>query len=506
MARRSTRIHSPRTVIPFSQGKTALVEKLAHNGRTPVERRQIKLNVPTADVLIRDPRAFLRFKENDVYITRVSIAQLERLGKGNDHRATTARQVVRDLMTAFKHDQKLMEHGAPLTEMSNGEATGMMFLQSQKQSAEIPPDLVSDKDDRAIIATACALAASRNDRWQYKEVVLVTGDAHMRLAATSLKNRYPIGVENFRYDATEIKDSSYMPTGVYEVPSDFLMTHESQENWDHADHTWLVRGPLCSNWQVNDCIYTPDESFFAKVVGGNDEFVALADIEPYGNGKTTAAHIHGRNVEQKCGLSHCLDPRILLTILLGSLGTGKTLLATAAGLELIAHKKRFPREQQIDRIIYTRAMLAAGGKSLGYLPGDETEKFAPWARPLQRSIEAIKNAAESAGNGKDIPINCIEPISFEYIDGETFNHALVIIDEAQNVERDLMKQLVGRAGEGTRYVLCGNLAQIRNHYLDPSTSGLTSSVMRTVGHTRVAHVIMKKVERSELAEIAEQYF
>jgi PhoH-like ATPase len=202
-----------------------------------------------------------------------------------------------------------------------------------------------------------------------------------------------------------------------------------------------------------------------------------------------------------------VDPRILCTTLLGPQGAGKTLVPILAGLDMIRRHAEFAPEDRINQIVYIRAMVPAGGVDIGALPGDGDEKFAPWSAPLEHSLEAVDEIYSRMGGSKntksDLPKlrELCRALPVTHIDGVSFHHSFVIVDEAEYMDRDLLKQLLTRAGTGTRYALSGSLVQ-GGERVNPRTCGLRHTVMRTLKHENIAHIVLNKCERSKLASIA----
>ena len=207
--------------------------------------------------------------------------------------------------------------------------------------------------------------------------------------------------------------------------------------------------------------------------------------------------IHPRNVEQTFAMDCLLNDEILFVSLVGKAGTGKTLLALAAGLYKTLDEGRF------QRLLVSRPIFPMG-RDLGYLPGDVEQKLNPWMQPIFDNVEFLMGADKKAAGRAQELINQgmlnIEPLT--YIRGRSIPNQYLIVDEAQNLTPHEIKTIVTRAGQGTKVVLTGDAYQIDNPYVDSATSGLTYSVERFKGHRVAAHVTLSKGERSELAELA----
>ncbi len=221
----------------------------------------------------------------------------------------------------------------------------------------------------------------------------------------------------------------------------------------------------------------------------------------YRNPKHPVWGINARNREQNFALNLLMDPEIDFVTLLGQAGTGKTLLALAAGLAQTLEDKRY-RE-----IIMTRVTVSVG-EDIGFLPGTEEEKMAPWMGALMDNLEVLTKSENGGDWGRaatnDLLQNRIKIRSLNFMRGRTFLNKYLIIDEAQNLTSKQMKTLVTRAGPGTKVVCLGNVAQIDTPYLTETTSGLTYVVDRFKDWAHSGHITLKRGERSRLADFASE--
>lgn len=469
-----------------------------------------KLIVLDTSVLLHDPESLFRFKDNDVYLPRQVLAQLDRHKKGQSDNARNARQVSRTIEAIFRGSKKLLQDGASMAEASHGAASGKLFYQTEALTSNLPKNLLDDEADRQIIGVACAL---RRERKAYTEVVLVTKDVNMRYAALGFVSGN-IAAEDYLNDKVLLKDSDVLPTGYHKVSKDFWDAHDVLESGKAGHHDfWRVRGPMCQQLVANECLYIEDDKLLVRVRKHLGREIILESITDYHHAKNAVWGISARNIQQSMAFGHLMDPEIDLTALLGPAGTGKSLLALAAGFAHLPglpsnHPPRHQHDDkgEISEIILTRAMVPVGGEDLGYLPGTVDEKFGPWMVALEDTKEALFDNAiklrlwnEAVGEKQREAIK-IQPISL--IAGRTLANKFVIVDEAQNLTPYQAKMLVTRAGEGSRFVFCGNLSQIDTPFLDEKGSGLASLVMKMRGHERVAHVILEECVRSPLAALA----
>ena len=476
----------------------------------PAKAEGKKLIVLDTSVLLHDPQSLFSFKEHDVYLARQVHAQLDRHKKGHTDVARNARLVTRVMDSIFMDDKNLMKNGASMEEASGGSATGKLFYQMESLTFNVPKDTLDDEADRKIIAVTCAL---RRERRAYAEVVLVTKDTNMRYAALGVISG-DISAEDYTTDKVLLKDSDVLPTGYYEVPEGFWDTIEVLESGkkDHHDF-WRVRGRLCHEMAVNECIYTKDakgEDLFLRVRKHSGAEMVLERITDYRLAKHAVFGITARNIQQCFAFSHLMNPEIDLVIVLGDAGTGKSLCALAAGYTHLPgndpHRHLAGGDRDISEIIMTRAMVPVGGEELGFLPGTVDEKFGPWMNSLEDTREALSENATKQGlwdevtKEKQCKAIKFQPISLTA--GRTFANKFVIVDEGQNLTPYQAKMLVTRAGNGAKFVVCGNLSQIDTPFLDERSSGLAYLVMRMKGREHIAHVILEECVRSRLAALA----
>jgi PhoH-like ATPase len=223
-------------------------------------------------------------------------------------------------------------------------------------------------------------------------------------------------------------------------------------------------------------------------------------------GKARIGRIQARNREQTFALDLLLDPEVALVTLVGMAGTGKTLLALAAGLNQVADERHY------DRLLVTRPVIPLG-KDMGYLPGDLEEKMAPWMQPIKDNLDYLLAAEEPSGprSNQRAPRNSwadlkgmglLEVEAISYIRGRSIPRQYMVVDEAQNLTPHEIKTIVTRVGEGTKIVVTGDPYQIDNPYVDAESNGLTWLVERFKGQGLAGHVTLMRGERSELAELA----
>ena len=442
-------------------------KNLKHDGKN-------KLYVLDTNVLLHDPTSIFRFQEHDIYLPMMTLEELDNHKSGMTDVARNARQVSRTLDGILQNLEGPIDKGIPLETLNHGEATGRLFIQTKPFDVKLPM-LPQGKADNQILSVVEGLKESVKDR----DVVLVSKDINMRLKAAALN----LVAEDY-YNDKMIEDSDILYSGTLKLPANFWDEHgRNLKSWQKDGRTWYqIEGSLVPSFLVNQFIWYEQEGatpFYAQVmsVEGNRATVRL--IDDYLNPKHTVWGINARNREQAFALNLLMDPNIDFVTLLGQAGTGKTLLTLAAGLTQTMEQRRF------NEIIITRATISVG-EDIGFLPGTEEEKMAPWLGAIDDNLEVLNRGS---GNGSDWGRRASEDLirsririkSMSFMRGRTFLNKFVIIDEAQNLTPKQMKTLITRAGPGTKIVCLGNIAQIDTPYLTEGSSGLTYVVDRFKG-------------------------
>lgn len=463
-------------------------KNLKHDGKN-------KLYVLDTNVLLHDPTSIFRFQEHDIYLPMMTLEELDNHKSGMTDVARNARQVSRTLDGILQNLEGPIDKGIPLETLNHGEATGRLFIQTKPFDVKLPM-LPQGKADNQILSVVEGLKESVKDR----DVVLVSKDINMRLKAAALN----LVAEDY-YNDKMIEDSDILYSGTLKLPANFWDEHgRNLKSWQKDGRTWYqIEGSLVPSFLVNQFIWYEQEGatpFYAQVmsVEGNRATVRL--IDDYLNPKHTVWGINARNREQAFALNFLMDPNIDFVTLLGQAGTGKTLLTLAAGLTQTMEQRRF------NEIIITRATISVG-EDIGFLPGTEEEKMAPWLGAIDDNLEVLNRGS---GNGSDWGRRASEDLirsririkSMSFMRGRTFLNKFVIIDEAQNLTPKQMKTLITRAGPGTKIVCLGNIAQIDTPYLTEGSSGLTYVVDRFKGWPHSGHITMQRGERSRLADFA----
>jgi PhoH-like ATPase len=451
-------------------------------------------------VLMHDPTCIFRFDEHDIHVPMVVLEELDAGKKGMSEAARNARQVSRfldELLQGATKEQIDAGLELPAGTRLNGyakERTGRLFFQTRAATAPVVSDtLPGHVADNTILAIALALQSERPDA----TVALVSKDINLRIKATILG----VHAEDYYNDKT-LDDLDVLFTGADELPVDFWDTHgKDMDSWQEDGRTFYrVTGPDAGRWRCRQFLYSSDDSQFEAIVNSVEGDTAVIElVDDYRQERHNVWGITARNQEQNFALNLLMRSEVDFITILGAAGTGKTLLALAAGLAQTLDNKRY-RE-----IIMTRVTVPLG-EDIGFLPGSEEEKMEPWMGALMDNLEVLTQSDEGGDWGRaatqDLVRSRIKIRSMNFMRGRTFLNRYIILDEAQNLTAKQMKALITRAGPGTKLVCLGNVSQIDTPYLTETTSGLTYVVNRFRGWEHAGHVTLKRGERSRLADHA----
>ena len=468
--------------------------------RKEIEGR--RLFILDTNVLMHDPTAIFRFQEHDIYLPMVVLEELDAAKKGVSEVARNVRQVSRFLDELMRNvgkdeiDKGLKLPAANGAVSATAPAGGRLFFQTRALPSLLPEGLPGNKPDNNILGTALALQKEHPD----VAVTLVSKDINLRIKAAVLG----IHAEDY-YNDQVLEDVNLLYTGTSELARDFWDTHSrDMKSWQENGRTYYkISGPQATRWYPNQCLYmNGDGGIEALARGSRDDAGTVIEIaQDYRNPRHTVWGINARNREQNFALNLLMDPNIDFVTLVGSAGTGKTLLTLAAGLAQTLEENRY-RE-----IIMTRVTVPVG-EDIGFLPGTEEEKMTPWMGALMDNLEVLTKSDAGGDWGRaatnDLLRTRIKIRSLNFMRGRTFLNKFLIIDEAQNLTSKQMKTLITRAGPGTKIVCLGNVAQIDTPYLTETTSGLTYVVDRFKEWQHSGHVTLLRGERSRLADYASE--
>lgn len=423
------------------------------------------------NVLLHDPEAIKRFKNNDVVIPLVVLEELDTMKRLSDELGKNARHVMRYIDSLKNTGKGDLRQGVPI---ENGILVKVLveLKPPEKKSFPLPLDRATNK----ILLTAFIL------KDQGQEVVLVSKDFVTRVKAEA------IGLEAEDYENLKFSyDKMYRGYRKVDVPKkdidlfykDGSITVDAK---DFSPNEYCVMASAEQSSAV--CKFNPQSK----------------KLEPLIKLSRDIWGIHPLNVEQKCALDLLLRDDIKLVTLIGPAGTGKTLLALAAGL-----KKVFD-DNVYTKILVSRPIIPLG-KDIGYLPGTKEEKLYHWMQPIYDNLEFLCSSTTGSANGPDaqqwiIDSKKLEMEAVTYIRGRSLPKMYIIIDEAQNLTPHEVKTIISRAGKGTKVVLTGDPTQIDNPYLDKDSNALTYVVGKMRDYPTYGHIFLDRTERSELAAIA----
>ena len=435
-----------------------------------------KIFVLDTNVLLHDPTALFKFEDNEVVLPITIIEELDRFKKSPEETGRNARQTSRTL-DKLRAKGRLTD-GIPLDK----EGSLRVVLCESATLKKLPPELERDSGDNQILAVALDLKHDCQC-----PVIVVSKDTNLRLKADSLG----LLAQDYETDKIFVDD---LYTGCIEINlAPALIDQFFEQKYLKLDN------PL----NANQCVtlidnINPQHRALGRFEQSQQQLVPLSKIPSAG-----ISRIHPRNREQKMAIDLLCQESINLVTLIGKAGTGKTLLAIAAGLNQVADEKRY------NRLLISRPIIPMG-RDLGYLPGSVNEKLTPWMQPIYDNFDLILGTKEQSQklphwrNGYEdlfgMGLLQIEPLT--YIRGRTIPQQFLIVDEAQNLTPHEVKTILTRAGEGTKIVLTGDTEQIDNPYVDAASNGLTYVVERFKNEDIAGHITLIKGERSRLAERA----
>jgi len=446
-----------------------------------------KIFVLDTNVLIHNPQSLFSFDENHVAIPITVIEEVDNFKKSVDEKGRNARQIGRYL-------DGLREKGSLREGVPTDKGGTIKVVLSRKVSDTASDILITDTNDNLIIGTALFLKEQNPDT----RVILVSKDANVRIKSDA------VGLEAANFETDKINFSE-----LYSGYLKLILDDETINEFEEKKFLLNEFGEIYPNQFVLLCKSEEDEEgIIARYSVENNSIYPLkfySGQEIFG--------ITSRNIEQVMSFDLLMDPDVKLVSLVGKAGTGKTLIALAAGLNQVVEENNY------TRLVVSRPVSPLG-KDIGYLPGTKAEKFNPWMQPIYDNMEILlstKNEKEDNENGKifgkkqpglkdylDFGFIELEPLT--YIRGRSLPDQFIIIDEAQNLTPHEMKTIITRAGEGTKVVLTGDPYQIDIPYLDSESNGLSIAVEKLKAEKIVGHVTLTKGERSVLADLAAKFF
>ncbi|WP_435828616.1 PhoH family protein [Saccharopolyspora shandongensis] len=419
---------------------------------------EIRTYVLDTSVLLSDPWAMSRFAEHNVVLPVVVIGELE----GKRHHPELgwfAREALRAL------DDLRIQHGRLDEPVPVGESGGSLHVELNHSDPQVlPPGFRTDSNDARILACSLNLAAEGH------RVTLVTKDMPLRVKAAS------VALDAEEYRAQDVVSSGWTGMADVEVPSDSvdILFKEGIADLDEGRD-------LPPNTGVR--LLCGSQSALGRVTADKQIRLVRGDREAFG--------LHGRSAEQRIALELLLDPEVGIVSLGGRAGTGKSALALCAGLESVLER------QQHRKVVVFRPVYAVGGQELGYLPGTENEKMAPWAQAVFDTLGAL--ASENVLD-EVIDRGMLEVLPLTHIRGRSLHDSFVIVDEAQSLERNVLLTVLSRLGANSRVVLTHDVAQ-RDNLRVGRHDGIAAVIEKLKGHPLFAHVTLTRSERSPIAAL-----
>jgi PhoH-like ATPase len=449
--------------------------------QTPVARKHINVSegnpvtrktfVIDTNVLVHDPAAIQKFKDNDVVVSLAVLEELDSLKRHSDEVGKNAREVIRYIDSLKAADQGDFHTGITIPEGPRVR----IHLETRPERVEGFP-LPLDRSSNRLLLIAYLL------RQRGEATVIVSKDFVTRVKAEAMD--------------LEAEDYENLKTSYEELYKGLRRVEVAKRDIDlfYKDGTVpAVEG----GFRPNEYALLTAQENASAVCKFNEK---TKKLEPLLQVNRDIWGIQPLNVEQRCAIDLLLRDEIPLITLIGQAGTGKTLLALACGM-----RKVFD-ENSYSRILVSRPIVPLG-KDIGYLPGTKEEKLYHWMQPIYDNLEFLCSSTSGESNSASalefiMESKKIEMEAVTYIRGRSLPKMYMIIDEAQNLTPHEVKTIISRAGKGTKVILTGDPTQIDNPYLDKDSNGLTYTVNRFKNHRIFGHMFLERTERSELASIA----
>ena len=445
------------------------------------------------NILLHAPFAFLSFQEHDVVVPMTVLEELDSIkdrGKDVSRDARVAIRALEDTLVNATPEEVLS--GVKLAQNNDAHASGCLSIFNDYALDKESVKLSFNENDNRIISTAIFLQGE----YPKNKVVLVTKDINMRLKAKGAGLSF---VEDYRTDQL-IDDIQFLTKGYHKFSGDFWHhVNECESETRGRDTTHYIKRDLLPQSYMNEYLIDEGEHFAGKVSGWDDNNLAITDLSRERLMSKQAWGIHPKNIYQGMAMDALLDADIDLVILTGPAGCGKTLLALATALEQVVERGLY------DKIIITRSTPEIA-ESIGFLPGTEEEKMAPWLSAITDSLEVLHKQDEDMHGSLNYIMEKanVQFKSVNFMRGRSIQNSLVLLDECQNLTASQLKTIITRCGEGTKLVCSGNLAQIDSNYLTAVTSGLTYIVERFKDFPGSSTINLNAVVRSRLASFAEE--
>jgi PhoH-like ATPase len=433
----------------------------------------VKNYILDTNVLLHDPNSLVNFEEHNVLVPIEVIEEIDRFKRESTELGRNARMVSR-MLDGFRGEGSLSSG----VELPNGGKLKIAFQKSHGHDGQAEVFAKDSVDNRIL-----SLAASIQKAQPKNATILVSKDINLRIKANALG----LLAEDYENDRVFITD---LYTGMIDltVPADKMASFRSNSELELNGGKTYFPNEYCTLTDETN----PKKTALTKVDTSGIRLVPIIDC------REGVWGIKPRNREQNFALDALLDDRVKLVTLMGKAGTGKTLLAMAAGL------KRTVLDREFRRLVVARPTISMG-KELGFLPGSLEEKLAPWMQPIHDALEMLSDlnmGHDHRRSGDLMRSGSIVVEALSYIRGRSIANQFMIIDEAQNLTPLEAKTIITRVGHGTKIVFTGDPYQIDNPYVDSSSNGFNYVISRFRDQAIAAHIELQKGERSELAELA----
>jgi PhoH-like ATPase len=433
-----------------------------------------KIYVLDTSVYLTDANSIYAYRNNDIVVPLKVLEEIDNHKKRQDSVGSNARRIIRIL-------DSLREKGSLYKGIRIGKGKGILFAKAFEHSV-LPEDFDFNVPDNEIIG----VALNEKQRNPNKKVIMVSRDINMRVKCDAL------GLLCEDYITNQVvKDTRALYTG-YKT---HLVDDELIDQFYNGESVYLEKDE--ARLYANE--------YVMLVSNSNEKKTALARFQNHikplsrinGQSKKGIWGVKPRNKEQKFALDLLMDPDIPVVTLVGKAGSGKTLMAIAAGLAQVVEEAEISRYK---RLVVSRPIQPMG-KDIGYLPGSMEEKMSPWLMPIQDNLRFLM------GNDKETlkmytDNGTIEIEALTYIRGRSLADSFIIIDEAQNLSAHELKTIITRVGENTKIVLTGDIEQIDNIYVDETSNGLTYAIEKFKSYELCGHITLIKGERSKVATLA----
>ncbi len=435
-----------------------------------------KYFVLDTNVLLHNPDAIYSFTDNNVVIPITVVEELDRFKSTSDKKGMNARHVLREM-------DRLIRKGA-LHKGVKLKSGGRLMVVLDPRIEDLPPGLIPTLADNKILAVALQLQN------QGLQVFFISKDVNARIKGEAL------GIQTQDYEKQKVEYAS-----LYRGWREMVLSPEDIETLSKTHRLGVAPNVLLPNECVTvKSANNPKTSLLAAYEAISGELIQI-------KGQQMAMGIQPLNLEQRFAYDLLMNDKVKLVSLLGSAGTGKTLLAIACGLEQI-----LGASPKYEKLLVARPIMPLG-KDIGYLPGTKDQKLSYWMQPIFDNLNFIMNKDDQSefstkkNRRSDkaeylLESGLLEVEAITYIRGRSIPNQFIIIDEAQNLTPHEIKTIVSRVGEGTKIVLTGDPEQIDNPYLDSNSNGLSYTAERMKSLPIAGHMLLSKSERSELASIA----